>query len=86
MKNEVSWNKIPLSRAILEIVASKPEGLSESKLETLLKKEYGIDISRSEFYSTLMRLELHGLIYVELVGKELLIKPSPTLYQNHVKS
>lgn len=80
MKADEMWRKIPLSRAILEIVASKPEGVSESKLEMLLKKEYGLEVSKAEFYSTLMKLELQGLIYVESVGKELSIRPSPSLH------
>ncbi|MEM1641889.1 MAG: ArsR family transcriptional regulator [Desulfurococcaceae archaeon] len=86
MKNEVPWNKIPLSRAMLEIIASKPEGLPESKLESMLKKEYGIETSKPELHGALMKLELGGLIYVESVGKELLIKPAPILYQNNLKS
>lgn len=82
MKEERASSKIPLLRAILEVIASKPEGLSESRLEAVLKKEYGMDFSRAEMYHALMKLELQGLIQVEFVGKELSIKPSQSLYQS----
>jgi len=68
------WKKIPLHRAVLEIVLSKPEGITESKLVESLKKEYDVEPSRSELYQVLVKLELQGLISVEPVGKEFLIK------------
>jgi Fe2+ or Zn2+ uptake regulation protein len=69
---------MPLHRIILEVVFSRPEGLSESKLEEIVRKEYGVDITKSELYHTLMKLELQGLIQVETIGKEFLIKPVKT--------
>ncbi|MCC6011190.1 MAG: helix-turn-helix domain-containing protein [Desulfurococcaceae archaeon] len=79
MKNKNStWKYMPLHRIILEVVFSRPEGLSESKLEEIVRKEYGVDITKSELYHTLMKLELQGLIQVETIGKEFLIKPVKT--------
>jgi Fe2+ or Zn2+ uptake regulation protein len=76
-KNGV-WKHMPLHRIILEIVFSRSEGLSESKLEDIMKKEYGVEVTKSELYHALMKLELQGLIQVETVGKEFLIKPVKT--------
>lgn len=82
MKNHVDvWRKIPLQRAILEIVLSKQEGITESKLVESLKKEYNIEPSRPEVYHALMKLELQGLIQVESVGRELLVKIAPQAQQ-----
>jgi DNA-binding PadR family transcriptional regulator len=69
---------MPLHRIILEIVFSRSEGLNESKLEDIMKKEYGVEVTKSELYHALMKLELQGLIQVEAVGKEFLIKPVKT--------
>jgi len=69
---------MPLHRIVLEIVFSRPEGLSESKLEEVIRKEYGMNITKSELYHTLMKLELQGLIQVETIGREFLIKPVKT--------
>ncbi|MCC6040681.1 MAG: ArsR family transcriptional regulator [Desulfurococcaceae archaeon] len=79
MKNRNStWKYMPLHRIILEVVFSRSEGLSESKLEEIIRKEYGLDTTKSELYHTLMKLELQGLIHVESIGKEFLIKPVKT--------
>jgi Fe2+ or Zn2+ uptake regulation protein len=80
-KNHEIWRKMPLHRAILEIILSKPEGITESKLLETLKKEYGIGVSTSELYNVLMKYELSGLIYVEYVGKEFLVKLTPQALQ-----
>jgi DNA-binding PadR family transcriptional regulator len=69
---------MPLHRVVLEIVFSRPEGISESKLEELIRKEYGVEMSKSQLYHTLMKLELQGLIQVETVGREFFIKPVKT--------
>ncbi len=66
---------MPLHRIVLEIVFSRPEGLSESRLEEVIRKEYGVEVTKSELYHTLMKLELQGLIQVENLGREFLIKP-----------
>ncbi|MCY0868884.1 MAG: ArsR family transcriptional regulator [Desulfurococcus sp.] len=75
------WRITPLFRVMLEILASKPEGIYESSLEELLRKEYGLTLSKPELYHTLMKLELSGLIQVESVGRELFIKLSPRFYE-----
>jgi Fe2+ or Zn2+ uptake regulation protein len=82
VKNQESWHRIPLPRAILEIVAARQEGTLESKLEATLKKEYGIEVSKSEIYRALVLLELQGLVYVEAAGREFIIRPTPQLYQS----
>jgi len=69
---------MPLHRIVLEIVFSRPEGLSESKLEEIIRKEYGVEVTKSELYHILMRLELQGLIQVENIGREFLVKPVRT--------
>ncbi len=71
------WRITPLFRAILEVLVSKPEGITESDLDEALKKKYGLVFARSELYHTLMRLELTGLIQVEPVGREFFVKLSP---------
>ncbi|MEM4481127.1 MAG: ArsR family transcriptional regulator [Desulfurococcaceae archaeon] len=76
MKNSGMWKKIPLHRAVLEIVISRSEGISETKLVETLKKEYEIEPTHPELYHTLMKLELQGLIHVESVGREFVIRPS----------
>jgi len=76
MKDKNStWKYMPLHRIVLEIVFSRPEGLSESRLEEVIRKEYGVEVTKSELYHTLMKLELQGLIQVENLGREFLIKP-----------
>lgn len=80
-RNHEVWRKMPLHRAVLEIIISKPEGITESKLVEMLKKEYDIEVSISELYNILMKYELGGLIQVEYVGKEFLIKLTPQAYQ-----
>ena len=79
-KNQEVWRKMPLHRAVLEIVLSKPEGITESKLIETLKKEYYIETTLPELYNVLMKCELSGLIYVEHVGREFFVKPSPTAH------
>jgi hypothetical protein len=74
-KGQEIWRKIPLHRAVLEVIMSRPEGIMESKLVEILKKEYDIEVSTSELYNVLMKCELGGLIQVYHVGKEFLIKP-----------
>lgn len=87
MKNHSdAWKKMPLHRAVLEIVLSKPEGVTESKLIESLKKEYQIEPSRSELYQVLMKLELQDLIHVEQVGKDFLIKVTPQAKQQFLES
>jgi len=71
------WRITPFFRAVLEVLISRPEGLHESDLEDLLRKEYDLSFNKSELYHVLMRLELSGLIQVEPVGRELFIKLSP---------
>lgn len=83
-KNHEVWRKMPLHRAVLEIVLSKPEGITESKLLETLKKEYEIEVSTSELYNVLMKYELNGLIFVEYVGKEFLVKLTPQALQQFV--
>ncbi|MEM0001515.1 MAG: ArsR family transcriptional regulator [Desulfurococcaceae archaeon] len=83
-KNHEIWRKMPLHRAVLEIILSKPEGVTESKLLETLKKEYGIEASASELYNVLMKYELNGLIYVEYVGKEFLVKLTPQALQQFI--
>jgi len=80
MKNHEVWRRMPLHRAVLEIILSRPEGITESKLIDLLKKEYGIETTTPELYSVLMKYELSGIITVEHVGKEFLIKLTPQAY------
>lgn len=76
MKNNSIWRKIPLHRIILEIVVSKLEGLSESKLLSMLKEIYDVEPTKRELYDTLLKLEIQGYITVDYVGKEFLIKPT----------
>ncbi|MFZ8782478.1 MAG: ArsR family transcriptional regulator [Desulfurococcaceae archaeon] len=78
MNRNSTWKQMPLHRVVLEIVFSRPEGISESKLEELIRKEYGVEMSKSQLYHTLMKLELQGLIQVETVGREFFIKPVKT--------
>lgn len=66
---------------MLEIVLSKTEGIAESKLIEILKKEYDYEPSKPELYHELMKLELQGLVYVEYVGREYLIKVTPLAQQ-----
>ncbi|MEM1628329.1 MAG: helix-turn-helix domain-containing protein [Desulfurococcaceae archaeon] len=75
------WKATPVFRAILEIAISKPEGVSESELEEILRKNYDIEITKPELYHTLIKLELHGFLRVEHVGKELMIRLSPSFTQ-----
>lgn len=72
---------MPLHRAVLEIVLSRPEGITESRLIDTLRKEYDIDATLSELYNVLMKYELSGYIQVEYVGKEFLIKPTQQAFQ-----
>lgn len=77
MKGSDVWKKIPLHRAVLEVVISRSEGISETKLIEVLKREYEIEPTHSELYHIFMKLELQGLIRVEYIGKEFVIRPSP---------
>jgi Fe2+ or Zn2+ uptake regulation protein len=72
------WRLTPLYRLILEIVIDHPEGVSESDLIDILKKEHEVDVGRAELYKALMKLELSGYIQVETVGKEFVIRLSPS--------
>ncbi|MEM4717151.1 MAG: ArsR family transcriptional regulator [Desulfurococcaceae archaeon] len=80
-RNHEVWRKMPLHRAVLEIIISKPEGITESKLVEILKREYDIEVAISELYNVLMKYELAGLVQVEYVGKEFLIKLTLQAYQ-----
>ncbi len=73
------WRNQPLFRLILEEVLNHTSGVSEKDLLETLKKEHGVDVSRSEFYEELMKLELRGFIVVTRVGRDLIIKVSPNI-------
>lgn len=75
------WKATPVFRAILEVAISKPEGVPESDLEEILKKDYKIELTKPELYRILMKLELYGFLRVEHVGKELVIRLSPSFTQ-----
>lgn len=78
------WRNYPLFRLVLEELLKTPKGLSEKELLEILKKEHGIDVSRTELRETLMRLELRGFIVVDRIGRDLVAKVSP--YINKVIS
>ncbi len=73
------WRNQPLFRLILEEVLNHTGGISEKDLLETLKKDHGIEVSKSEFYEELMKLELRGFIVVARVGRELVIKVSPNI-------
>lgn len=83
---DVIWRKMPLHRAVLEIVLSRTEGVTESRLIEILKREYDYEPSRPELYHVLMKLELQGLIYVEPVGREYLIKATSIAREQSINS
>lgn len=76
------WRITPLFRAIVEIVIDRQEGVMESELSELLKKEYSLEFTKADLYHELMKLELQGIIQVEQIGKELFIKLTPNYSQS----
>ena len=73
------WRNHPLFRLVLEELINKPNGLSEKDLYDIIRKEHGYDISKSELYEVLLRLELRGYIRVEKIGRDLIVKLSPDI-------
>ncbi|ABN69821.1 hypothetical protein Smar_0718 [Staphylothermus marinus F1] len=71
------WRNHPLFRIILEELINKPTGMSERELLEVIKKEYGYEVSKVELYQILLKLELRGLIRVEELGRDLIVKISP---------
>ncbi|ADI31222.1 hypothetical protein [Staphylothermus hellenicus] len=71
------WRNNPLFRIILEELINKPTGMSIRELIDVIKKEYGYGVSKVELYQTLLKLELRGLIRVEELGRDLIVKISP---------
>jgi hypothetical protein len=82
-KSEVAgiWRNMPIYRLVLEILARRPEGVTERELLTLLKKEYGLAISKKELYQALLKLEINGYIKVEPVGKNIVASLTSYVYK-----
>lgn len=78
------WRITPLFRAVLEVLAERPEGLGESTLAEILKKNYGLEFTKPDLYKALMKLELQGIIQVEQVAKELHVRLAPN-YTKYVR-
>lgn len=68
------FRSLPLFRIIIDILWKTPEGLYDKDILNTLRNKYGLDVSMDELYSTLLKLEINGLIYAERVGDNLLIK------------
>jgi len=75
------WREMPIYRLILEELTRRERGLREKELITILKKEYGITVTRRELYQALLRLESNGYVKVDRVGESFLISLSPYLYK-----
>lgn len=73
-KENPSFRSLPLFRLIIDILWRNDEGLYDKDILNILRNKYGLDVSMDELYSTLLKLEVNGLIYAERVGDNLLIK------------
>lgn len=70
------FRSMPLFRVILEILWKNPNGIYDRDLVEMLREEYSIEASIDEIYTSLLKLEVNGLIYAERVGETLLLKPN----------
>lgn len=68
------WHDTPVHRLVLEVLLSRPNGISDRELMGILKKDYGLSISRRELVQTLLKLEINGYVRVEHVGKLLIVR------------
>jgi len=75
------WREMPIYRLILEELTRRERGLREKELLAILKKEYGIAVTRRELYQALLKLESNGYIKVDRVGENFLVSLSPYLYK-----
>ena len=64
------WSALPLHTCIIEILFKKRGVLTDSELYQALSKSYG-DLSYRELNKTLMKLELHGIIHVFRLTKNI---------------
>lgn len=75
-KDDGLFRTMPLFRVILDILWRNPEGIYDRDLIEILREEYDLEVSIDEIYTTLLKLEVNGLIYAEKIGESLLLRPN----------
>jgi transcription initiation factor IIE alpha subunit len=78
MPEEETWRSVPLYYAIVEELERRGGRAMDEELYKALKERFNITFS--EFLKALMKLEMQGIVYVNVIKEgvrhvELLVKP-----------
>ena len=64
-----SWNAIPITNMIVQIVRKRRGVILDDELIRALKKELGSEPSDAELNAALLQLEINGLVHVSQITK-----------------